>query len=186
MSSAITAHLKAMFHRAGNALTVATLLFWAAGASASCQMPQLGARLQTRMPESKHLAQPDRTDDRVSIVGLWHVIYTDSTGQFFLETFDQWHSDGTEFEAANANPIEGNICLGVWKKAGANTVSLNHIGWNFDPAGNSAGYFTIKETDTVDDSGQSYHGTFDFTVYNPDGSVQVEVTGTMAATRINP
>jgi hypothetical protein len=60
-----------------------------------------------------------------SIVGLWAVVYT-AGGATFNETFDQWHSDGTEFENAYLAPEQGNICFGVWKAIGRRTVRLHH------------------------------------------------------------
>src|SRR5215472_7450662 len=35
-----------------------------------------------------------------TIVGLWHVTYTTSDNQVFQESFDMWHTDGTELEIA--------------------------------------------------------------------------------------
>lgn len=127
---------------------------------------------------------PQTTNDNNSIVGLWHVNYTDSNGVPFLETFDMWHSDGTEFETANSAPATGNYCLGVWKQIGPRTVQLNHIGWAFNPDGSSAGYFTITETNTLNPGGDTYTGTFDFKVYDINGNLVFETTGTQLAKRI--
>lgn len=123
-------------------------------------------------------------DDSKSIVGLWHVNYTDSTGAPFMETFDMWHSDGTEWEAANGAPVYGNNCMGVWKQVGPRTIQLNHIGWNFNADGSSAGYTTLTETNTVSRKGDTYSGTFDMKFYDVNGNFQGEVTGTMLAKRI--
>jgi hypothetical protein len=61
-------------------------------------------------------AAPDGTSH--SIVGLWHVTYKMADGSFYYESYDTWHSDGTEWESANMSPLLGNICEGVWKQAG--------------------------------------------------------------------
>ena len=119
-----------------------------------------------------------------SIVGLWHVNYTDSSGNPFLESFDMWHADGTEWETANGDPRQGNYCLGVWKQVGRRTVQLNHIGWAFNPDGSSAGYFTLVETNTVSRQGDTYTGTFDMKTYDVNGNLTGEYTGTMLAKRI--
>jgi hypothetical protein len=127
-------------------------------------------------------------DDGVSaesITGLWHATYM-SGGEVFFVSLDQWHSDGTEFENSYSTPIEGNICMGVWKKVGPKTVQLTHIGWNFDPLGNPAGYFILSETNTIGDKGDSYSGTFVYNVYDNSGAVVFTLTGTQSATRINP
>ena len=117
-----------------------------------------------------------------SIVGLWHVTYT-TGGQLFYEAFDTWHSDGTEVESANFDPTEGNICMGVWKLVGS-TVHLYHVGWLFDVAGNSAGWFSLTERDSVAGNGNSYRGTFDYKAYDPNGNLLQEITGDLTATRL--
>jgi hypothetical protein len=122
-----------------------------------------------------------------TIVGLWHVIYT-AGGTTFNETLDQWHSDGTEFENAWLAPDTGNICFGVWKDIGPRTVRLHHIGWLFTPGSDpstASGTFTLDETNTVSRDGKTYTGTFTFKTFDITGApTGVEVTGTIAATRI--
>ena len=50
---------------------------------------------------------------RHSIVGMWSVHYVSTTGGPEVFTFDQWHSDGLEFEAANLAP--GALCQGTYQ-----------------------------------------------------------------------
>jgi hypothetical protein len=124
-----------------------------------------------------------------TIVGLWHVIYTNSADQStFNDTFDTWHGDGTEFESAFLAPLGGNVCVGVWKPTGLRSVTLHHVGWLFTPATPAAtatNTFTLDEEVTVAADNRSYSGRFTFKVWNLDGSpTPVEVTGTIAATRI--
>jgi len=123
------------------------------------------------------------------IVGLWHVIYTNSADQStFNDTFDTWHSDGTEFESAFLAPAGGNVCVGVWKQTGLRSVSLHHVGWLFNPSTPTAtatNTFTLDEEINVSADGMSYSGSFTFKVWELNGSpTPVEVTGTIAATRI--
>jgi len=123
-----------------------------------------------------------------TIVGLWHVIYTNSADQStFNDTFDTWHSDGTEFESAFLAPAGGDVCVGVWKKIGQ-SVTLHHVGWLFNPSTPTAtatNTFTLDEVVSLDKGGKTYTGTFTFKVWNLDGTpTPVVVTGTMAATRI--
>jgi hypothetical protein len=125
----------------------------------------------------------DARDNKDSIVGLWHVIYT-SDGQTLYESFDQWHSDGTELENPNLPPATGPLCVGVWKQVAVRTFRLHHVGWNFDINGNSLGTFTLDETNTVDPHGRTYQGNFDLKFYDVNGNLIQEVTGTQAATRI--
>ncbi|GAA3756973.1 hypothetical protein [Terriglobus aquaticus] len=124
-----------------------------------------------------------------SIVGMWHAIYTiEGTDTVFNDSFKTWHIDGTEVESAFLSPEGGNVCMGVWKSAGGRSVKLHHLGWLFNPATPSAtatNYFTMDEVVTVAPNGKTYTGTFDFKVWNLDGTATpTEVKGTIAATRI--
>src|ERR1700730_2855801 len=72
------------------------------GVNAACH-DSPNARLGVAWPESKFLkgqsntasSSAENTQEEVSIVGLWHVLFV-SGGQPFDEGFDIWHSDGTE------------------------------------------------------------------------------------------
>ena len=77
-----------------------------------------------------------QADDGNKIVGLWHVFYTSDVFGPFLEAYDQWHSDGQEFEVANIDPRSGlgNVCQGTWKKMPGGGVKVFHVGWNFGDA----------------------------------------------------
>lgn len=124
-----------------------------------------------------------------SIVGLWHAIYTiEGTETVFNDSFKSWHIDGTEVESAYLSPEGGNVCMGVWKSIGGRGVKLHHVGWLFNPTApgtTATGYFTMDEAVTVTPNGKTYTGTFDFKVWNLDGTATTtEVKGTIAATRI--
>src|SRR5262249_29641656 len=113
-------------------------------------------------PASGHGADP-------SIVGFWHVFMV-SGGQPFDEGYEQWHGDGTEIfndiappQAANGS---GAVCLGVYEKSGPGTYKLHHVGWVFDSDANLSGTIVVTETVTMDAGGNSYHGAFDFKLYD--------------------
>ena len=167
------------------ALTAVSILSAATTAKAACGDPA-GAKFRPAL-KLPVLAQTNSQEQPspalASIVGLWHVTYT-ADGALFYEAYDLWHSDRTEVESANFSPIEGNVCMGVWKKVGLRTVQLNHVGWAFDSNGNSIGTFTLAETNTVGSDGSTYTGTFDYKAYDVDGNLVQEITGTLAATRI--
>jgi hypothetical protein len=125
------------------------------------------------------------------IVGLWHVIYTNSADEStFNDTFDTWHSDGTEFESAFLAPAGGDVCVGVWRQTGLRKVTLHHVGWLFNPSTPTAtatNTFTLDEDIEVAADCMSYSGKFTFKIWNLDGTpTPIEVTGTIAATRITP
>jgi hypothetical protein len=192
--------LSLLFRGVPVTLAVMGMLFAAAIARAGCgdQASRKGG-VAARVPFLAHLGGgieqsnaeavqdpeygTDARDNKDSIVGLWHVIYT-ADGQTLYESFDQWHSDGTELENPNLPPATGPLCVGVWKQVGLRTFRLHHVGWNFDINGNSLGTFTLDESNTVDPHGRTYQGSFDLKFYDVNGNLVQEVTGTQTATRI--
>ena len=119
------------------------------------------------------------------IVGLWNVTFT-SGGQTVDVAFDAWHSDGTEILNDYTNPIEGNVCLGVWTQTGPRTYRLKHPSWAFDTTGTLQGIVIIRETVTVSPDCNSYKGSYSYDIYDTTGAFVTELTGTLAATRIRP
>lgn len=118
---------------------------------------------------------------RSSIVGLWNVHYFQGSTQLF-ETYDQWHSDGLEFEVNSIAP--GAVCQGTFKQMGNGTVQLYHVIYTFDASGVFNGRILETQTNTVSADGKTYGGTFDQKFYDLSGNFLFEVTGTVTATRI--
>ena len=172
-------------------LAAVAMLFVASNAVAACGDPSgLKPGVTLKLPflapplgGGEPALQTKAPDNNTSIVGLWYVNYT-SGGELLYESFDQWHSDGTELENPNLAPATGPLCVGVWKQIGTRTFRLHHVGWNFDINGNSLGSFTLDETNTVSLNGMTYKGTFDLKFYDVDGNLVDEVTGTQTASRI--
>jgi len=163
-----------------------TLALTSASARAACGFSGLGAGAGVKLPMLQtESALGAATTSAPSIVGLWGGVCS-AGGKVFNETFDQWHSDGTEFESAFLPVLNGNLCVGVWKSTGANTVRLHHIGWTFDGAagGTANGTFTLDENNTVSKDGLSYTGTFTFKAFNMTGGLLEQVSGTIVAERI--
>jgi hypothetical protein len=178
-------------------------LLCTASAKADCGIPyKTGAApsipfLSPKGGESLNHQEGEGSGKPVSIVGLWHLIYTatSASGPFpptpfqFLESYKTWHGDGTEFENAFLPPVGGNICFGVWKQVDHRTVKLHHIGLMFGSDGKVSNVFTVDEIDTVESDGKTYTGTFDFKLFDATdvfgtGTPLAEVKGTTAATRI--
>jgi hypothetical protein len=177
-----------MYRGAFTMLAVAGLMFAVASANAACGiLTGLGSKTPMKMPMLAQAENAQGSGYSDSIVGLWHVIYTTSGGALFGNTFDTWHSDGTEFENTFLPPEVGNICYGVWKQTGR-TIRLHHIGWTFTPGpmpGTATGTFTLDEINSVSFDGKSYSGSFTFQAYDINGVAQGgPVTGSIAATRI--
>lgn len=127
-------------------------------------------------------AAPDGLASR-KIVGTWLVTYT-SEGQPFGQAFIQWHDDGTEWENIDMPIANGNICVGSWVSVDRRDVSRNHIGWLYTD-GDLSGYFTETESDHLD-SVNAYSGTNDTKIYDLNGNLLAEVTGTSSAVRLAP
>jgi hypothetical protein len=171
------------------AAVIAGLSLTGLSAHASCADPRSGGEqgafhtippLLLQNPTAEAL----NSSAAASIVGTWHVTYT-VEGAPFAQAFIQWHSDGTEWENVNLPLLGGNICVGSWKPVDRTHVFRNHVGWMYSN-GSLIGYFTETETDELGRDGNSYSGTNDQKIYNLEGVMQVEVTGTATATRIRP
>jgi hypothetical protein len=184
LSPALKASLRNRFSRSALAflgllifVSIATLPAKAAGCNG---LGGGGNSVKYPIPERDGAIGPD------SIVGLWHIVYTTTSGAPFGVSFKEWHADGTEFENIDHSAVIGNVCFGVWKPVGFRTVRLHHTGWTFDGSGNPTGFFTIDETDTLAPNGMSYSGNFDFKVFDTNGDYipGTETTGTIAGSRI--
>jgi hypothetical protein len=121
----------------------------------------------------------------VPIVGLWSVTFY-SGGAIVDQAFDVWHSDGTEILNDFTNPIEDNVCLGVWVQIGPETFKLKHPSWTFDSSGNLTGTAYIIETVAVDPGGNQYEGPYTISFYDTSGNPQGSFSGTIKAHRIMP
>ena len=116
------------------------------------------------------------------IVGLWSVHYVSTTGGPEVFTFDQWHSDGLEFEVAGFAP--GVVCQGTFKQATDGSFHDYHIAWTFDATGAPSGYWDENMVVTVSADAQSYSGTYARKFYDVNGNFLFEDDGTLTATRL--
>lgn len=157
---------------------------------ASCGFPanpKPGNTLKPTAPPAQE-GEPSSAPEHNSIVGLWHVILTlspeDGGGRLY-QSFQQFHADGLEMEIADLDPTGGNACMGVWKKTGPLTVEIYHVGWLFAANPLGAGYFVLTEKNTLGKDGNTWTGTFEIQTFGPDGTPTHDLTGTIAATRID-
>jgi hypothetical protein len=117
------------------------------------------------------------------IVGFWHTTYT-AGGQVFLESLQQWHNDGTEFEFANIPPAVGDICMGAWAKDSQGIVQLYHTAWTFDPTGTLTGTMVFTASYKVNHHGMAFSGPFDLKFLDTSGNLLNQVTGEATSERI--
>jgi hypothetical protein len=119
------------------------------------------------------------------IVGLWHVVHTQSDGTLLFEGFDTWHSDGTEEELGNLPPTSGAVCMGAWTQNGKSAQLLTHVDWLYDLNNNYTGTLNMTQTNKLSKDGNSYTGTFDAKFYNTNGNLLEDIFGTTTADRLN-
>ena len=129
-------------------------------------------------------ADPTPAGANSSIVGLWFIQFS-SGGYIVDQAFDAWHSDGTEILNDFTDPIEDNVCLGVWSQSGQ-TYKLKHPSWTFDTNGTLTGTAFIGETVTLAGDGNSFSGTYTINLYDITGKPAGQYHGTVSATRVMP
>ncbi len=143
-------------------------------------------------------AQDYDGDDGVSIVGMWHVMFTAKTlnGSPIPDTVIDnalvvWHSDKTEIMNSARPPQDGNFCLGVWERTGHFKYYVNHFPWlNNDTTNAPGGVGTptgpthLVESVTLTPDGNHYSGTFKLDAYDTSNNIIVSFTGVLTATRI--
>lgn len=120
-----------------------------------------------------------------SIVGLWK-LYVLAGGSVVDVAFDAWHSDGTEVLNDYTNPINGNVCLGVWQQTGPGAYTLKHPSWYFDGSGNLLGTVVIHEAITLSSDGNSFSGPSVEDVYDISGHFLYALNTQVKAERIQP
>jgi len=129
----------------------------------------------------------DSNYEGAAIVGMWKVQYL-AGGDVFDFGYQQWHSDGTEIlNSGKRSPASENFCLGVWKKTGHNSYTLNHHALSYDPAsGQMNAMVNIHEYVTLGDRGNSFSGIFTVDVYTPQGVLipPAHVEGSITGERI--
>lgn len=176
------------------ALAATIVAFCAAfvpAASANCGGVGLpGSQLTRSVPKIPALALsgPSKSADASrpsssSIVGLWYLNFL-SEGAVVDTAFDAWHSDGTEVLNDFTDPIEDNVCLGVWTQTGPYTYRLKHPSWYFDTTGTLQGTVIIHESITLSHDGNSFGGNFLDDVYDVDGNFLYSFSGQLSANRI--
>jgi hypothetical protein len=134
-------------------------------------------------PPDQSLAAPAPGEGGVPIVGLWNVTFI-SGGEVVDQAFDAWHSDGTEILNDYTDPIEGNVCLGVWAQTGAQSFKLKHPSWTFDTNGNLTGTAIIYEAITVGLGGNEYAGPYSISFFDTSGNPVGTYSGTVKANRV--
>ena len=123
-----------------------------------------------------------RADTNRSIVGLWDVHYFAGTTEMF-HTYQQWHSDGLEFEVNSIAP--GAMCQGVFQEGFNGQVKDFHVIFTYDANGKVNGHIEERENVVVDSDGDEYHGVANQKVYDLNGNQVGQGSLTIRAIRIS-
>jgi hypothetical protein len=100
------------------------------------------------------------------------------------------YSDGggyTEADQLSFSPVAvASAGHGGWKMTGARTFDLTYLNLTFDSftGGNPTGTLKVRQTTTIDKSGNSYTGSGDYTYYDLAGNPYLSGPFTITATRI--
>ena len=118
---------------------------------------------------------------------MWNTEFLLGNGDFYDQSFQQFHSDGTEMMLSRGLPPPlGNVCVGVWKQAGR-TYTLKHMAWNWNANGDYVSIFVMEVTIRLDRRGNRYLGTWRSDNLNPATLQPIpgeHFEGTVRATRI--
>jgi hypothetical protein len=166
------------------AVAAMTLGFGSMSAQACNPLNGKGAA-PARLPASLLAKNDAHAPANTSIVGLWHVVHTDSSGNFLFDGYDMWHNDGTEEEMADLPPATGPVCFGVWVQKESTIKLKTHVAFTYDLNNNPTGTINLTESNKVSRDGNSYSGTFDLRQYDTNGNLVGEATGTSAADRLD-
>lgn len=159
-------------------------------ASASCgdSLSAMAAGAASVQTQSSLIGQNSESskdnDEHASIVGLWHVQFIVG-GQTIQEAYQIWNAGGTEVHNPNVDPRGGTVCLGAWKKTAPRTYKLAHRVWSYDINGNFLGTIHLSETLHLGNHGNSHSGSFILDIYDPSGTFQGEVAGSVTGERIS-
>src|SRR5437773_1637070 len=170
------------------AACMALVVGLSASALASCgdSLSAMAAGAASAQVQSRPI-QPNSEsagDNGGTMVGLWHIVFT-VDDQTIQEAYQLWNAGGTEVHNPNVDPRGGSVCLGVWKHAEHGAYKLAHRVWSYDTSGNFMGTIHLSETLTLGEGGQTHSGSFALDFYDPSGTFQFEVAGSVTGERIS-
>ena len=77
------------------------------------------------------------------------------------------------------------MCLGAWKRAPNGVFKLVHRALQYDTNGTFLGTIHLSETLTLGNGGNTHSGSFTIDFYDPSGTFQFEVAGSVKGERIS-
>jgi len=129
------------------------------------------------------------TQQSVRPQGSW--LYTVTIPGFTFQGIETYSAGGgyTEADQLSFNPLAvASAGHGAWQMTGQRTFNLTYVNLTFDAfsSGNPTGTLKVRQTTTLNKSGNSYTGSGDYTYYDLDGNPIASISGTftITATRI--
>ena len=121
--------------------------------------------------------------------GSW--LYTVTIPGYTFQGIETYSSGGgyTEADQLSFSPIAvASAGHGAWKMTGEKTFVLTYLNLTFDAfsRGNPTGTLKVRQNTRIDESGNSYTGSGDYTYYDLNGNPIPSISGTftITATRI--
>jgi len=149
------------------------------------------ARSQVTDADAAGAALPVRADR--ALVGAWQVGLTpaddaDFVPQRALMTF---HADGTvdavyaaAGDADDASAPTLSSGQGAWEVDASGGYALTVVAFLLDESDRFAGTLTVHESGEIDETGDTYRGTFSFETTTPEGDTSSTGSGTTRGTRV--
>jgi hypothetical protein len=121
--------------------------------------------------------------------GSW--LYTVTIPGYKFQGIETYSAGGgyTEADQLSFSPLSvASAGHGAWQSTGNSKFLLTYINLTFDgfSTGNATGYLRVRQTTKLDQTGNSYSGSGDYTYYDLKGNPIPNISGTftITATRI--
>jgi hypothetical protein len=117
--------------------------------------------------------------------GSW--LYTVTIPGYTFQGIETYSLGGgyTEADQLSFSPFAvASAGHGAWKMTGPRTFELTYLNLTFDSfaSGNPTGTLKVRQTTTIDKSGNSYTGSGDYTYYDLAGNPIPNISGTFTIT----
>jgi hypothetical protein len=119
--------------------------------------------------------------------GSW--LYTVTIPGYTFQGIETYSAGGGYMEAdqLSFSPLAvASAGHGAWQMTGQRTFNLTYLNLTFDgfSTGNPTGTLKVRQTTTLNKSGNSYTGSGDYTYYDLDGKPIPTISGTFTITAI--
>ena len=117
--------------------------------------------------------------------GSW--LYTVTIPRYTFQGIETYSAGGgyTEADQLSFSPIAvASAGHGAWKMTGEKTFVLTYLNLTFDAfsSGNPTGTLKVRQNTRIDESGNSYTGSGDYTYYDLNGNPIPSISGTFTIT----